>query len=487
MVYGPVPPGQTLVPGVEGRIVVAVLGTTPTLVPFDVQPVPPRIPATVPILGIPLDSDGDGRREGLEVPLTPILDGVTAIDADLAFATASDYEEVLFFSPRKGELIEVEVSVDAGFAARDNFFLPPPGTSAPRTGLSTLACVRPPPGTLDSRGEDIADSVPAALFCDPEIPSFDSSFTSGVALAGDHLFVSTSNVGADPGRPNTQYRPGSVLVYDFDRSGDPTVVGPDPDTPVILTTGFNPTHVTAVELAGREFVLVTVSGAIGIEEDDPDTKVIEGAAIPLTDAAIDVIDAESLELVATVPLGLAALSFDELAIDPSGRMALMGSAAGRVLYGIDLAPLPALPSSVAEPLVLDRDEAVLFDADEPFVLPARRNGAPPESCPGQTVGVAFNHAGDGIFATDFCDGTLTVVGTDVSGDPSTAELRERFLVFETLNVVAPIRPDTLGLPRGPGSVVVRPGVPGVDYTGPDVFVLVGQEEGSLCGLRVESR
>lgn len=485
----PFPPGFSFVPGLPGRAVVAVLGTTPTLVPFDVQTVPPRIPSNVPILGIPLDSDGDGRDEGLgTLPLSPILDGVTAVDADLGFATASDYEEILFFSPRSGELLEVEVEVPAGFGfvPRDNFFLPAPGTPELRTGLSTLACVRPPAGALDSRGEPIADSVPAVLFCDSDRPSFDASFTSGVALAGGHLFVSSSNVGADAGKPNTQYRPGSVLVYDFDRSVDPPRVGPDPNTPVILTTGFNPTHVTAVEVEGREFVLVSVSGAIGIEEDDPDTDPIEGAGIALSDAAIDIIDAGTLELVATVPLGLAALSFDELAIDRSGRVALIGSATARVLYGIDLAPLATLPSSVSQPLVLERDEAVLFDAAEPFVLPARRNGAPPESCPGQTAGVAFNDAGDRIFATDFCDGTLTVVGTDLVGDFSTVELRQRFLVLDTLDVVAPIRPDTLGQPRAPGAVAVRPGVPGVDFTGPDVFVLVGQEEGSLCGLRVQS-
>jgi len=482
----PFPPGFSFVPGIEARIVTAVLGTTPTLVPFDASALPPRIADGVAILGIPLDSDGDGLREGRDIPLSPILDGVVAIDPGLGLATASDYEEVLFFSPETGALKSVVVSVPASFAARDNFFLPAPGTSALRTGLSTLACVRPPPGALDSRGDPIEDGLPPALYCDPATPSYDATFTSGVALASERLFVSMSNVGSGAGGPDTQYRPGAVLVYDLDRGQDPPVVGPNPETPVIVTTGYNPTHVTPYAVGGRSFVLVTVSGAIGIEADDPATPEIESGGIALGESSIDVIDAESLELVATIPLGRAALSFDRLAIDPSGRVALTGSAAGRVLYGVDLAPLAGLPAQVASPIVLGRNEAVLFDADAPLRLPSIPDGAPAQSCPGETVGVAFNHAGDRVYASDFCDGTLAIVGTDIDPRFDTRELRDRFLVLDTIPVVEPIRADTLGKPRGLGSLEVRPGEPGVDFEGPDLFALVGLEEGSLCGLRIES-
>ena len=38
--------------------------------------------------------------------------------------------------------------------------------------------------------------------------------------------------------------------------------------PVIETTGFNPTHVTAYDAGAREFVLVTNSGALGIADPD---------------------------------------------------------------------------------------------------------------------------------------------------------------------------------------------------------------------------
>ena len=34
--------------------------------------------------------------------------------------------------------------------------------------------------------------------------------------------------------------------------------------------------------------------------------------------------------------------------------------------------------------------------------------------------------------------------------------------------------------------MVRPGEPGVDFQGPDVFFMVGDEEALLCGIDIES-
>ncbi len=481
------PPGFAFVPGIPGRAVAAALGITQTLMPFDVESVPPEIPDGVAILGIPLDSDGDGVPEGGapgSPALVPILDDVFAVDPDLGFATASGYEEVIFFRPATGELLPVEVEVPASVPAGDRPRLPPPGTSALRTALSTFACVRVPPDALDSRGDPVAESVGP---CDPETPSFRTSFTSGVALAADHLFVSTSNLRVGRNRADPQFLPGSVLVFELDRDADPPRVRPHPTTPIILSSGFNPTHVTAYRAGDREFVLVNVTGTLGIAEDDPDTKPVEGAGIPLSEAAIDVIDATTLARVATIPLGLAGLAFDAPAIDPSGRVALIGSAADRVLYGVDLGALAALPPPPAPPQVLGRDEAVIFDADAPFRIPGLARGAPPESCPGETLGVAFDHRGERVYVGDYCDGTLASIAFDGSGRPDTVALRERFLLLDVQPLVAPLRADTLGLPRGLGRIAVRPGVPGVDFQGPEVFFLVAQEEGLLCGISVASR
>ena len=60
----------------------------------------------------------------------------------------------------------------------------------------------------------------------------------------------------------------------------------------------------------------------------------------------------------------------------------------------------------------------------------------------------------------------------------------RFVVLGQENVAAPL--GTAGERVAPGEVEVRPGEPGVDYSGPDVFFLLGQPEGLLCGVRIDS-
>jgi hypothetical protein len=255
---------------------------------------------------------------------------------------------------------------------------------------------------------------------------------------------------------------------------------------VIVTTAFNPTHVTAYSAAGREFVLVTASGALGIVEDQPGTPEIESGGLALTDAAIDVIDASTLELVATVPLGRAGLAFGPLAIDPGGRVAVAGSAVARWLLAADLEVLAALPASTGAPLVLDGSsgpDAVVFDAAAPFQIPARIDGAPPATCPGFTAGVAFDHSGRRLFASDFCDGTLAEIGVDLSGAGAAPLPASRFDFIALSPVTAALRSDTLGRPRGPSVLRARPGVPGRDFTGPELFVLVDQP-GLLCGIDV---
>ena len=106
---------------------------------------------------------------------------------------------------------------------------------------------------------------------------------------------------------------------------------------------FNPTHVDRVEAAGRELVLVTLSGAIGIQQDDPGTPAIELGALPLSPAGVQVLDPETLEIVgSTGPVADAAFGFGGIAVHPSGRVGVVGSAAHRSVYVIDLQPLAAL-------------------------------------------------------------------------------------------------------------------------------------------------
>jgi len=486
---GQFPAGFDFVPGLSSRVVVANF-TPPALIPFDVSAEPPAVATPGQVPSFPADTDGDGCPEPgpFPCPATGALpDGVQAVDAGLALVTASGYEEVIFARPQDGTLRTVEVSTPAGFAAGQYFFLPAPGTSAFRTAVSTSGCIDVSGGALDSRGDALAP--PAAAWCLPGTPSFRTTFTSGVAVASGRLFVSMSNLGDNTVPADAQYLPGAVLVYDVDLALPTPTASPNAATPVVRTLGFNPTHVTPhTTPSGRSLVLVTVSGAVGIRPDDPGTAAIEGGGVALTDASIEVIDAQTLQLVATVPLGRVGLSFDRLAVDPGGRVALTGTAVGRALYGIDLAPLDALPPAPATPVVLDGSggpDARLFFAGAPFLLPPRPGGAPAASCNGFVVGVAWNDAGSQVFATEFCDGTLSRVSADLSGSPDLATLRSRFRFEGQVAVTAPVTASAVGEPRALGTVRVRPGAPGVAYSGPDVYVTVGQD-GLLCGLRVEA-
>jgi hypothetical protein len=187
--------------------------------------------------------------------------------------------------------------------------------------------------------------------------------------------------------------------------------------------------------------------------------------------------------VATIPLGFAGLAPSGLAIDQSGRVGVVGSTIGRQLYAVDLAPLENLPATAGPPLVLDGSDgpdAVIFDADSPLEIPARPDGAPAVSCPGSTAGVAFG--GNRLVATEACDGTLAEFLVDLTNDPPVPVPADRFRLIGLVEVAAPIRVDTLTEPRSPGAVALRPAP---DGSGPDVVLLIGQQEGLLCGIEID--
>jgi len=486
---GGFPPGYDFVPETSGRIVAATTARTRSLIPLSVEEVPFVVPAGSAPLLLPEDSDGDGRVE-----FSKSIGGVVALSPELALVIVSgDVEGVVFVDPLRVELREALVSVPPGFdPASFRAFpgLPAPGSSAIQTGITSTACIDAGVDALDSRGVPLDEALPSVFQCDGP-GTFPASFTSAAAAIGGRLFVAMSNLGLDPGRPDTQFLPGAVVVYDFDGSASPVVVGPSLDTPdgrpYVVTGGFNPTGLTPFTTAtGRDFLLVSHTGAIGIRADDPETDELESGALPITDGLIDVIDVEALERVATIPLRHANPALDALAVDPSGRIALFGDVNGRQLYGIDLDVLDSIPPAGAggEPRVLEA--AIVFDGENPLEFPALPGGAPRITCPGSIEGVAFNAAGDSLYALDTCDGTVAAFEIDLGGAPSTAEMRDR-VVFSSLSpATAPLRVDTLDQLRRPTALRVRPGVPGVDYAGPDVFFLIGEPEAYLCGVRIDS-
>lgn len=486
---GPFPSGFDLLPGTTDRAV-AMRFSPAGLLRFDLSSAPPAPDNAGPVSAIPSDSDGDGlddavafQQAGLCPDLNPNcltwpkVGSVRAVSRDVVLVTASGYEEVLFLRAGDGGLLPIQVTnpVDAGaHRAADHPLLPPAGSSAPRTAVSTFTCVYPP-SPFDSAGVPIVPARP----CDPARTGFVTRFTAATAVVGDRLFVATSNL-FSPSRAT--FHPGTVLIYrlDFDGTGRPIGVRPDIDTPVVFTTAFNPTGLTAHRTpAGRDVVLVTQTGAIDA-----------GGAL-LGDSAIDVIDAATLRLVATVPLGLAGAAFGDLAIDPGGHVALIGAESRRHLYAFDLAALddPALYVPRATPVTLDGltpgfADARIFDASSPFVLPRRPDGPPDALCAPRT-NVTLNHDGALAYATDWCDGSIAVVAIDWSLPLEHPISRARFAATRRLDLFAPKTPTNFGLAAAPSLPVTRPGVPGRDFDGPDLFFLVNEPEGQLCAARVE--
>ncbi len=422
------------------------------------------------------DSDGDGRDDAAAIapyrgfPLAPVMGGIAAPRDDLALISTSNYDQVLVYdasaaAPR-GVLVETPASFDAGAYP----LLPTPGTTALRTGVSTLACIvsRDP---VDSAGN------PITAACDSTAPSYYTTLTAGKALAAGRLFVATSNL--DRG---IRFRPGTVLVYEWVEGGGNLRVRPDAATPSLFTEHYNPTGVERlVTPGGRELVLVTTTGVIGTAS---------GPGNVFSDAAVEVIDPTVPRVAAVIPLGRAGPSFDGIALDPGGRVGWLGASSQRQLYAVDLRALdePALYAGSGPPAILDGltaglPDARIFTADQPFVLPDRGDGPPGVLCDGFTH-VAVNAAGSEAYATDFCDGTFTRIRLDLSGAPPIPYPRDRFRVAGQDVPFAPN--DQIGLLRSPGPLRVRPGEPGVDYQGPDVLVAVGQPEAQLCALRVES-
>jgi hypothetical protein len=495
---GGFPSGFTLLPGADNEA--AVVQFVPTAVlGLDLDAEPPRLLADEAIPAFPelgcsrcggllrVDSDSDGEPDACRSDelgfscLSPAAGSVFGINNTLVLLSTSSYEQILFVNPQGGGLRTVELetpALSALFDPEDWPFWPAVGEIVERSGLSTRACVYAN-GLSDSLGDPIGSNQ----FCDDSRNGFVTRFTAGGALVGDRLFVATSNLLRSS---RTQFAPGTVLIFEFDTAFDPPRARPDSDASVLLTTGFNPTTVTPYTTPnGRDLALVGVSGAIALGT---------GPDLVRTDSAIDVIDAVTRELIATIPLGRAGLGFTGLSVDPTGRIALIGAATGRALFGIDLAALddPSLGfGGEPLPIVLDGSmpgfrDARLYDAESPFQLPKRANGPPDSQCTTQ-ISVALSSDANFGVATNFCDGTVTVLSLQLPALRTTALDPATAVTIDRLQAVAdPLVDDARGRIRAIDRVIIRPGIPGLDFFGPDVYFTAGLPEGAVCGTRIEA-
>ncbi|MBJ19936.1 MAG: hypothetical protein GY910_27230 [bacterium] len=494
---GGFPSGFSPLPG-SGREAAVVQFLPTAVLGLDLEPEPPQLLATQAIPGFPelasarcgglrADSDSDGRPDadrsdelGFQC-LAPAAGHVRALAPDLVALGTSSYEQILLLDPRSGELSLAELDAPSpgpGFAAADWPFWPRAGARPYRSGFSTRVCVYGT-GLVDSLGAPLG----ANTRCDGAREGFVTTFTADSLLVGNRLFVATSNLIRSS---TAQFSPGTVLAFDLDLTTTPPRVGPAPENAVLLTSGYNPTSLAPYTTpSGRELVLVGVTGAIALGT---------GSGLVRTDSAIDVIDAATLELIASVPLGPAGLGFAGMALDPTGRIGLIGAATSPSIFAIDLMALddPGLGTGTEPlPILLDGStpgflDARVYAAANPFELPKRADGPPESVCTTQTS-VAIKDDGGFVAASDFCDGTISVLDLDLPPTRTTALDPDTVLRLNRVaNVVAPLVPTAVGRMRALDRILIRPGTPHIDFNGPDLHFTAGLPEGAVCGVRIDA-
>lgn len=242
------------------------------------------------------------------------------------------------------------------------------------------------------------------------------SFPAGGAVAGGRLWIPSSNFSA-----SFELNPGAVTHYRFDRANRQVS-----DQQVIQTTSFNPTGVTRLATPLGELLIVTNTGPY--------------ATGP---ASLDVIDPDTARIVGTIPCG-PRNPVGTLVVAPDGRRAYLGSQSAAEVYLFDLEGLSALKGNASS-----QDLSARFLGG--YSLP----GA------GSThfvSGLAVSASGRYLYAVDFNESRLWAL-----------DLTQPELVFESRTFARGGTP--ANFENQANLLARRPGVPGVDFSGPALWLL----------------
>jgi hypothetical protein len=157
---------------------------------------------------------------------------------------------------------------------------------------------------------------------------------------------------------------------------------------------------------------------------------------------------------------------------PIVRRGYLGSAGFNHVYELDLTGLDAYLDTCPDPgnLPILADK-VLAGPDDPIL--ATKDPANTPNLVGQAV---VNHNATRAYATGLNSGTLAVLELETATDGGGAPLPSRKSPLRIIRATDPLPTQN---ESEPGPVAVRPGVPGVDYQGPDVFVVTGTPIGEL--------
>jgi len=217
-----------------------------------------------------------------------------------------------------------------------------------------------------------------------------------------------------------------------------------------------------VTALGERFVLVTNTGVVAIRS---------AQAVPLTDGSVDVVDTGLTCIVANYPLGTGAPSYKPIAITPDESRALLGSVAYNSVYELDLTVLDNLPESCPDEVPL-LDDAVLAGFDNPIVV-----GSIQVQVNDFIVQLGLNWNGARAYATGYNSGTLSILEVETRQGVASPKAAAQVLAL-TPALDPPTQKEV-----GPGPLAVAPGRPGIDYSGPDLFVLTGSPTGKMLSIQ----
>ena len=246
------------------------------------------------------------------------------------------------------------------------------------------------------------------------------SYPGGLAKAGNKLFVSSANYIRT--QPPAVAAPGTVQIFTVNDDLIFRHVGH------IITTDYNPTGLT---VRNNSELLITNSGVIDI---------IDAAGVAQTKSSIDIVKLDGIEMVTNIEIGMAAASFQEIALSFDGSRGFLGSSSNGYVFEFDFI-----------------NRQILKGPDNPIIV-----------------------TGDSDYITDVAlsvdDGFLFVASFEQSAifpfdlSASSISAGEGFSVGFPAGVT-PENPS--GANTGAGPIAVRPGSKGIDYEGADLYVLTG--------------
>ncbi len=249
------------------------------------------------------------------------------------------------------------------------------------------------------------------------VSSIIPSYPASIAAADSKLYITTSNY-INPLTPASA-SPGTVLVFD--------ILNSEPFIKIrtyIITTGYNPSGLTLLP-DGK--IAVTNSGV---------NDLIDASSYPKTASSIDIIDPAGNKIIANIELGLAGLSFQEIAVTKDGKRGFIGSIAYGEIYEVDLENYSALhdhsspiavtngESAYLSAQVLNFDDSFLFVSsfNDSIVYPIDIRSSPPHVSSGYFSPEPFILGYESGVTEENPSGTVTGAGpiarrTDVAEKP----------------------------------------------------------------------